>query len=472
MKKVKLLFMSLLVFFASIMVVNAEEKLVCDKNTVEVGKSITCSYTIGDEARMIETDSDYLKLDSVSGNGNTQQNDHQAIFQSSGKISFIAKKSGKVDIYLSTENGIGSITTLPIKIIEPTTTKKTTTTTATTKAKSDNNYLESITVNGEQIESFDKTKTKYFVEVENKVKKATIKATSEDDNATVTIDGPKVLEVGDNEYTISVKSESNTTKFYKVIVTRKDEEESSNTDIKSIKIRGYHLNFDKNSKTFYLNIKKEDTELDITVNTKDKKANYDIEGNENLEDGSVVKIVVTAQNGDTDTYRIIIQKESTNIIPYIIGIVILIIIIVIIVVVMKNKKKKDNDKDDNKDKKANNNKEIISKTNKNNEDFENEKTIEMPPISEPREKDNKESYEEEYDDDLDDEMVHIDNDEEEETRILSYAEREELERARKQKEEEEKEDDDTSDVSNKIDEELNKSLSFDYEYENDDEDDE
>lgn len=469
MKKVKLLFMSLLVFFASIMVVNAEEKLVCDKNTVEVGKSITCSYTIGDEARMIETDSDYLKLDSVSGNGNTQQNDHQAIFQSSGKISFIAKKSGKVDIYLSTENGIGSITTLPIKIIEPITTKKTTTTTATTKAKSDNNYLESITVNGEQIESFDKTKTKYFAEVENKVKKATVKATSEDDNATVTIDGPKVLEVGDNEYTISVKSESNTTKFYKVIVTRKDEEESSNTDIKSIKIRGYHLNFDKNSKTFYLNIKKEDTELDITVNTKDKKANYDIEGNENLEDGSVVKIIVTAQNGDTDTYRIIIQKESTNIIPYIIGIVIFIIIIVIIVVVMKNKKKKDNDKDDNKDKKANNNKEIISKTNKNNEDFENEKTIEMPPISEPKEKDNKESYEEEYDDDLDDEMVHIDNDEEEETRILSYAEREELERARKQKEEE---DDDTSDVSNKIDEELNKSLSFDYEYENDDEDDE
>lgn len=468
MKKVKLLFMSLLVFFASIMVVNAEEKLVCDKNTVEVGKSITCSYTIGDEARMIETDSDYLKLDSVSGNGNTQQNDHQAIFQSSGKISFIAKKSGKVDIYLSTENGIGSITKLPIKIIEPTTTKKTTTTTATTKAKSDNNYLESITVNGEQIESFDKTKTKYFVEVENKVKKATVKATSEDDNATVTIDGPKVLEVGDNEYTISVKSESNTTKFYKVIVTRKDEEESSNTDIKSIKIRGYHLNFDKNSKTFYLNIKKEDTELDITVNTKDKKANYDIEGNENLEDGSVVKIVVTAQNGDTDTYRIIIQKESTNIIPYIIGVAILIIIIVIIVVVMKNKKKKNNDKDDNKDKKANNNKEIISKTNKNNEDFENEKTIEMPPISEPKEKDNKESYEEEYDDDLDDEMVHIDNDEEEETRILSYAEREELERARKQKEEE----DDTSDVSNKIDEELNKSLSFDYEYENDDEDDE
>ena len=35
-------------------------------------------------------------------------------------------------------------------------------------------YLESITVNGEQIESFEKSKTKYFVEVENKVKKVAL----------------------------------------------------------------------------------------------------------------------------------------------------------------------------------------------------------------------------------------------------------------------------------------------------------
>lgn len=450
MKKVKLFLMFILGMLIFSVNVKAADTygVKCDK--AYVNEPFTCSVTTT-ESVSISTD---LKV--YEGSTSMDKN---------GTIKFKATKIGDYDISLISDDGETTYKTVTISVNEKTTTTKTTTT--TTKAKSDNNYLESITVNGEQIESFDKTKTKYFVEVENKVKKVTVKATSEDDNATVTIDGPKVLEVGDNEYTISVKSESNTTKFYKVIVTRKDEEESSNTDIKSIKIRGYHLNFDKNSKTFYLNIKKEDTELDITVNTKDKEANYDIEGNENLEDGSVIKIIITAKNGDTDTYRIIIQKESTNIIPYIIAAAILIIIIVIIVVVMKNKKKKDNNKDDNKDKKANNNKEVISKTNKNNEDFENEKTIKMPPISEPKEKDNKEAYEEEYDDDLDDEMVHIDNDEEEETRILSYAEREELERSRRQKDVE-----DSSDVSNKIDEELNKSLLFDYEYENDDEDDE
>ena len=450
MKKVKLFLMFILGMLIFSINVKAADTygIKCDK--AYVNEPFACSVTT---AKPVSISTD-LKV--YEGSVSMDKN---------GTIKFKASKAGDYDISLISDDGETTYKTVTISVNEKTTTTKTTTT--TTKAKSDNNYLESITVNGEQIESFDKTKTKYFVEVENKVKKAIIKATSEDDAATVTIDGPKVLEVGDNEYTISVKSESNTTKFYKVIVTRKDEEESTNTDIKSIKIRGYHLNFDKNSKTFYLNIKKEDTELDITVNTKDKKANYDIEGNENLEDGSVVKIVVTAQNGDTDTYRIIIQKESTNIIPYIIGALILIIIIVIIVVVMKNKKKKDNNKGDNKDKKSDGKKKPINKENKNNEDFENEKTIEMPPISEPKEKDNKESYEEEYDDDLDDEMVHIDNDEEEETRILSYAEREELERAKRQKEEEY-----SSDVSNKIDEELNKSLSFDYEYENDDEDDE
>lgn len=450
MKKVKLFLMFILGMLIFSINVKAADTygIKCDK--AYVNEPFACSVTTTGTVS-ISTD---LKV--YEGSVSMDKN---------GTIKFKASKAGDYDISLISDDGETTYKTVTISVNEKTTTAKTTTT--TTKAKSDNNYLESITVNGEQIESFDKTKTKYFVEVENKVKKATIKATSEDDASTVTIDGPKVLEVGDNEYTISVKSESNTTKFYKVIVTRKDKEESSNTDIKSIKIRGYHLNFDKNSKTFYLNIKKEDTELDIMVNTKDKKANYDIEGNENLEDGSVVKIIVTAQNGDTDTYRIIIQKESTNIIPYIIGALILIIIIVIIVVVMKNKKKKNNNKDDNKEKKSDGKKKPINKENKNNEDFENEKTIEMPPISEPKEKDNKESYEEEYDDDLDDEMVHIDNDEEEETRILSYAEREELERAKRQKEEE-----DSSDVSNKIDEELNKSLSFDYEYENDDEDDE
>ncbi|MGN1269002.1 MAG: cadherin-like beta sandwich domain-containing protein, partial [Candidatus Aphodocola sp.] len=303
-------------------------------------------------------------------------------------------------------------------------------TTTTTKAKSDNNYLSSISVNEEELSDFSKTTTKYYVEVDNDTKKISIDATAEDELASVDIDGPKSLSVGDNEYTISVTSESNTTKIYKVIVTRAEKEESSSTDVKNIKVKGYNLNFDKNSKTFYLSIDKEDTELDITVTLKDKNADYEIEGNEDLKDGSEIKIKVTAEDGTTDTYRIIIEKKETNMMPVIIGIIILLIIIIIVIVmVVINKKKKKNSS---------------SKSTKNEvkDKDDNEKTKEMPTIDSEEEKsdDHDETYE----------QIPIDNDEEEKTRMLSFAEEERLEKTKVI----------NSDLDNDIDEEFEKTMLF------------
>ena len=316
--------------------------------------------------------------------------------------------------------------------------KSVTTTTTTTKVKSDNNYLSSITIDGEEIENFSKSTTKYFVDVENDIKKVTIKAKAEDDTATVSIDGPKSLNVGDNEYTISVTSESDSTKYYKVIITRADEEESSSTEIKNIKIKGYKLNFDKASKTFHLNIKPEDTELDITVKLKDKKANYEIEDNDNLKDGSVIKIIVTAEDGTNDTYRIIISKKSSNVIPIVIGLLILLAVIVIIVLTIINNKRK-NSKKNNKTKQ----KDIV----KEKENIKDEKTIEMPAINKSEQTHNINFDDEDYN-------IPYDNDEEEETRILSYAEEKELEKANKEEDEK---------TSMELDKALDNMLSFEYE---------
>ncbi len=325
--------------------------------------------------------------------------------------------------------------------------KSVTTTTTTTKVKSDNNYLSSITIDGEEIENFSKSTTKYFVDVENDIKKVTIKAKAEDDTATVSIDGPKSLNVGDNEYTISVTSESDSTKYYKVIITRADEEESSSTEIKNIKIKGYKLNFDKASKTFHLNIKPEDTELDITVKLKDKKASYEIEDNDNLKDGSVIKIIVTAEDGTNDTYRIIISKKSSNVIPIVIGLLILLAVIVIIVLTIINKKRKNN-KNNNKAKQKD-----IVKEKQEKENIKDEKTIEMPAINKSEQTHNINFDDEDYN-------IPYDNDEEEETRILSYAEEKELEKANKEEDEK---------TSMELDKALDNMLSFEYESDEDDE---
>lgn len=439
MKKKYLLITFLLCTFAFNINVRATS-FSCKQTEIIAGTDLVCSVSMDEGDNEIEVSSP-LPIKNITGNGNENKG-KKATFVTSGNIVFKTDELNG-DYVIKALDAVDSqySNSIKIHIGKSTTTKPTTTTTTTTKIKSDNNYLSSITINGKIIENFNKTKTKYFIDVENDVKKVNIYAEVEDENAITEVDGPKTLEVGDNEYTISVTSESNTTKFYKVIVTRKDEEESSITDIKNIKVKGYKLNFDKNSKTFYLNIKKEDTELDIDVITKDKNADYEIDGNENLEDGSVIKIVVTAENGITDTYRIIIKKETTNYLPIIIGGIILIILIIVIVIVAV---KKNNKKDSNKKSKCSDDK----NSNDKDADIDKEKTIEMAPVVNEDVIENNNLLEQ-----SEDEIVHVDNDEEEETRILSYAEREELEKTKLLDEDE---------VASKIDEELEKTLLFDF----------
>lgn len=433
MKK-KYLITFILCMFIFTIKVSATSSISCKPLNVNVGDQITCSVKT-DEPVEISS-----KLSIVAGD-TTMEKDGNIVYKASSK--------GTYDVMIKTITP-GFSDKAIITVSEKTTTTTTKTTTTTTKAKSDNNYLSSITVDGVSLKDFSKTKTKYFIELENDVVNANIKAEAEDENAKVEIDGPKTLNVGDNEYTISVTSENDTTKFYKVIVTRKDEEESSDTDIKNIRIKGYHLNFDKNSKTFHLNIDKEDTELDITVNTKDKNASYEIEGNDSLKDGSVIKIIVTAEDGSSDTYRIIIEKKDSNIVPFIIIGVILIIILGLVIFFI-TKKKKDKNKKNTKDKPITK-KEPKKEVQK--EFYAEEKTIEMPVIN------NDDNIIGNDDIDIEDEAPLIDNDEEEETRILSYAEREELERNKLL----------DNDVANTIDEELDKTLLFNYNENVDDKD--
>jgi hypothetical protein len=403
-KKNTLLFFVICMFlFISSIKANDTYNIECESATV--GEPFTCEITTSQPVYV------YTNLQVYEGSTKVSKD---------SSITFKANYSDNYDIALVSEDGSTTYKTITINVKGLTTTTKTTTT--TTKARSTNNFLSTITIDGEEIDSFSRSTTKYFIEVENDVTRISLGAEAEDDSARVEIDGPNTLDVGDNEYTISVTSEDDTTKFYKVIVTRLDEEASSNTSIRNIEIRGYDLDFNRNSKTFYLKINGEDTELDIEVTLNDENASYEIEGNENLKDGSEIRITVTAEDDSTDTYRIIIQKDDdTNYLPIIVGVLLLVIIIVaIIIVIVVKKKNKKNNKSDGKNSKNKNNKDAKKVSEDKKADYNNEKTIEMPPIS------NDENLAGEQENE-DDDMIHIDNDEEE-TRMLSYAERLEVER--------------------------------------------
>ncbi len=395
MKKTKLLLIFLLCMFILIGNVKAF-KWECNDLDVNIGDDVTCKLSEVD----IENNEEiyiYSQLEIYESNvSNPAKKD--------GEITFSTSKVDADRYNVTAESNLNGVKTKTINV-KSITTKKTTT---TTKKKSSNNYLTTIIIDDNQIEGFSKDKTKYYVSVANEVNKVKIDVRVEDENATYDINGPQMLEVGDNEYTIGVTSEDNTTRFYKVIITRKEEDASSNTNISSIKISGYKFNLDGYSKTYHLKINEDDDKLNVKVELEDENASYEIEGNSNLRDGSIIKIVITAENGDIDTYRIIISKdEKTNYLMYIIiGISILVIILLIIFIVFKKNNRKNVKKKDNK----------ISDNERNNfhkdseKDVDLEKTIEISSLN-----DNGEN---------------IDNDENEETRMLPLEENVELEKTK------------------------------------------
>lgn len=436
-KRVTLILFMFMFCFVSIDNLQAKSTYSCNKE-VPVDGYITCSVTVDNDAVKIESDGN-VNIYDLKGEKYSKISDYQAVFYESGMVVFgpADDKYSKYIISLLTEDGRPYGSDTRVNVIAKTTVKPTTTT--TTKSLSSNNYLSTITVDGEEIKNFSKNTSKYFVKVENDVSTISIEAEAEDEKAKVEIDGPDTLKIGDNEYTISVTSENDTTKFYKVIVTRKEADESSNTDIDNIKVKGYNLNFDKNSKTFYLSINKNTTKLNIEVTLDDEKSNYEIKGNENLKDGSIVKIIVTAEDGSTDTYRIIIQKDSKSNVPLIIILISSIIIIGIVVFVLIKRKNK-NKKNDKKGKTAQNNQKSNSSV--ENKAYQDEKTIEMPPIS------SDSAGLDGYKEDDDEQIIHVDNDEEEKTRMLSYAEKVELE----------KNVDENEKIKNMINDELDKTF--------------
>lgn len=377
MKKVKILLVFIISLFLFVNKIYAIEDydIKCPNNII-VGEPFTCSVTTT-EPVSISTD---LKI--YEGSASMDKN---------GTIKFKATKAGVYDISL--KNDEGRIESITISVNEKTTTTKKNTTTTTTKKKSSNNYLSAIIIDDEEIKEFDKEETKYFINVAEDIKTISIKAVTYDETAKYELSGPKTLVIGDNEYTITVTAEDGSIKYYKVIVTRKKEEKST-SKVKSIKIKGYNLNFDGTSLTYHLKIKENTNKLNINVILEDSNSKYKITGNKNLKDGSIINIKVT-NNDDSSLYRIIINKPvKKNYLPYIISLLLLIIIATIIVIlIIKNKGNKNGKKK----------KDVKRETIENNINDDNktdlEKTIDVSNISSS--------------------VNHIDNDEEK-TRAFNY----------------------------------------------------
>lgn len=196
--------------------------------------------------------------------------------------------------------------------------------------------LKSLTIKPGKI-AFDKNNFQYKVDIEYNIENIEVTAVPTSDKADIKIEQPEKLEIGENIISIIVTAEDGTTGKY-IIVVNKLEKPSSDATIKNINIKGYTLNFKSDIYKYKLDVE-DDIKLDIEVELNDNKAKYQILGNNNLKNNSIITIQVTAEDGTIKNYKIKVLKlvetnsssifDKINLIPLISFIILVSIILII-----------------------------------------------------------------------------------------------------------------------------------------------
>ena len=162
---------------------------------------------------------------------------------------------------------------------------------------------------------FNPSQYEYNIEVQNSVKTLALEVTLDNEEYSfVEKYGSRKINIidGDNLVLIKIKDASGRIKTYVLKITRVLFNKSANCYLKALTIEGYRLNFNKRLKQYELSIKKSQKKLVINALPEHKMANVTIIGNENLKEGSVINILVDAENGSRLTYQLVISHRKLS----------------------------------------------------------------------------------------------------------------------------------------------------------------
>ena len=182
--------------------------------------------------------------------------------------------------------------------------------------KSSINTLKSLQLSGCSID-FNSSTTSYYVTVKDTITSIDITSELTDDKSSyVSGFGNRKVELSPGVNTIFVKvmAENGDIETYSIYVTREltENELLKTTDILKLNIKNYNIEFSNDILEYFIEIENED-KLDISLTLLNEKANYEILNNENLQDGSIIIIKVTAENGiDTKEYKLYINRNNNS----------------------------------------------------------------------------------------------------------------------------------------------------------------
>lgn len=169
---------------------------------------------------------------------------------------------------------------------------------------SGNSSLDSLSVEGTNVE-FNSEKLNYDLIINSD--KTNITATASSSTSKVEGTGEKKLAYGKNEFKIIVTAENGSERIYILNITRYD----TNNTLKSIKINGEEVKINDN-KEITFTTKLDKIKIEVNANS-DRVRSITGTGEKNIVYGAnEFEIIVTAENGDIRTYKLVVNRLSDN----------------------------------------------------------------------------------------------------------------------------------------------------------------
>ncbi|HIU39692.1 MAG TPA: cadherin-like beta sandwich domain-containing protein [Candidatus Aphodocola excrementigallinarum] len=315
-------FITFCVMFMGMMNASAVKITISGNDRVSLNRTIDITFTVSDYNNVpgnlnIDYPSNLLQCNSNCPrtqqiNGNTS-----FTYQFRG----IANGVATINV-TSNYNGADTSKQITVGTITNTTTQApqtTQSTTTTTQAKSNNNNLSSLTLTtneGEEVDlspSFSPSVYTYSATVASTAKTVSVDARMEDSRANLTINGDddELVAGENNRITITVTAEDGTPRTYTINVTREALTADATLSELSIK-ESKSFKLEENKYTYNVKIGKNVKTLTLDYTPSDENATVEVDGNENLKDGSKVRITVTAEDGTKRVYTLNIVKETTT----------------------------------------------------------------------------------------------------------------------------------------------------------------
>ncbi len=188
---------------------------------------------------------------------------------------------------------------------------------------------------------FESTQFNYpDIQIPYEVANLGFKVSTVDEGDHVVISDSNNLEVNkERSITISVTSKKcpSITKEYTLMITRQEEHiPSSNNELKSLVVKGHpEVHFQQNQTHYDITLGKNEKSLEFDWVAEDETTTCEAEDNKELKIHSEVKLICTAENGETTEYVFEVKKVNKGANVFLIIIVVILVILVLIYLVLR-----------------------------------------------------------------------------------------------------------------------------------------